>query len=612
MRARKLYPFWIVFAIEFCFISFLIVSHRGVIGHDSFGYFSLQYYVLNNAVHAGEPAFWIPLLTHGYIANWWYGVQAGMFQNALLAFGGAASILRGWNFLPIYYLGILFDLTIFALGIYLLAQRYFQSRLTILFVEITAVGSVSWFTTVFANLHSYFALPLIFHLIHTLFETGRWRRFLLAGNLFAVQSLGNLPYFLPMQCFVVALYTSSYLFFFRKKTRYEVRRLLRAWPSAIVPVVVVLTSLYLVYACLTLGTAEIANYDAGRALDGRNISLQSFLTYGTNSNFRWAEVVTRISPALDYSLYFGYLALAFAGIGMFIRRSAPFLMLASSAIVLLLVSGSTPVASALYYVWPGMQYFRHLSLVSAIVRFYLCLLAGFGFEAILLSPPDQRFQYVSKVRMSILLLFAAALGLFKFSYDFLYARGLLWLTVVGNLPLDGTTFEFDYLPNELLKSSLWCLATVAFLALVLRRVSTRSLAIAAIVFQALDIYSFRSDLLKLRTARLNSDQYDITRMEPLPYSARRSPADYASDTRGKHVPQRKYPYGEAIWTPDLVTLSDFVANSGRTDSWLWPFFEDLFWRGHSGPGPHAQSISTESNIQISVRECKCSKSCGRH
>jgi len=88
MRFRRLYPFLIVLAIEFFFMLYLVVGHRGVIGHDTFAYFSLQYYFLNNAANSGETVQWMPLITHGFVSNWWYAPQAGILQRALLGLGG--------------------------------------------------------------------------------------------------------------------------------------------------------------------------------------------------------------------------------------------------------------------------------------------------------------------------------------------------------------------------------------------------------------------------------------------------------------------------------------------------------------------------------------------
>jgi hypothetical protein len=581
MRFRRLYPFLIVLAIEFFFMLYLVVGHRGVIGHDTFAYFSLQYYFLNNAANSGETVQWMPLITHGFVSNWWYAPQAGILQRALLGLGGLNAIFLESNFLPIFYLGILFDLAIFTLGVYLLGLRYFSSRLANLFVCITTVASAAWFTQFSWDLHFCFCLPLIFHFIHTFFETGRWRYFLLAGNLFAVQWLGSPAYFAPFTALVVTSYTFFYLVFFREKTGKEIRRLLKSWALGIVPVVCVLLSLFFVYETLTYGTEDLVVYEAGRGRDRRNVSLDSFLTYGTNSNFRWAEVVTRVSPALDYGLYFGYLALAFAGIAVFTRRNRAVLMVACTTLVVFLVSVATPLATLFYYTWPGMQYFRHLSLASTIVRMLLCFLAGFGFEAILTPSPNEEFRYTSKVRMSILLLFAAAAGLLKFSYQYRYAMALLSLSVYGSLPLDEGVFSSAYLPHELVKASFWCFGAVAFfLVLLMGKVPRKNLAIAAIIFQALDIYSFKMDLSHRRTVQLTPGQYDITRLQAVPYSARRQSVDFRTHPRAKNVPQNDYPYGETYWTVDLLAFLDQPSSSGRTDHWPLPL--DDFLRTYSG------------------------------
>src|SRR4030095_6236856 len=98
MRIRRHSPFLIVFAIECAFISYLIVTHRGVIGHDAFQYFGLQYYFLSNAATSGEIAQWMPLMTHGTVSNWGFGVQAGTVQTAMLALGRFNRALLGLNF----------------------------------------------------------------------------------------------------------------------------------------------------------------------------------------------------------------------------------------------------------------------------------------------------------------------------------------------------------------------------------------------------------------------------------------------------------------------------------------------------------------------------------
>ena len=135
----------------------------------------------------------MPFMTHGTVSNWWYGVQSRILQSAMMSLGKPNAMLLGRNFLPIFYMGILFDLTVFLLGIWFLGRRYFKSRLTILFVAITALGSTVWVTQPWYSHHLYFALFLIFHFVHLLFKTGKWRYFFFAGSLFAIQIRRRTP-----------------------------------------------------------------------------------------------------------------------------------------------------------------------------------------------------------------------------------------------------------------------------------------------------------------------------------------------------------------------------------------------------------------------------------
>jgi hypothetical protein len=574
---RKGYPFLIVLALEAIFILYLVIGHRGVIGHDAFQYFGLQYYFLNNAVNSGETAQWMPLMTHGTVANWWYAVHASMLQGALLALGPLDRFLSGWNFLPIYYLGILFDLTVLLLGTWLLGCRYFASNLTRLFVCIAAVGSVTWFTQPWHNLHSYFALPLIFHFTHEFFETGRWRYFLLAGNLFVVQCCGGLPYYLPFTSLIVFLYALFYVVFFWSTAKGQIVRLLANWPRAVLPVGLVSMSLYAVSTLLTYGTDVIVNYNPGRLPDG-SVTLDTFLSYGTNSSLQWFEVLSRVSPSLDYSLYFGYLAVAFAALALLLKRTKPLLVIASTTLIVLLIASATPVATFFYYVWPTMRYFRHLSLASTIVRLLLCFVAGFGFEQLLLAPAK---EHLRRVRIAIFGMAQFAVMLLAFSLS--YERALNWIaaSVADSSHNDRAVLEESYLPSAMATSALWCVGGATFfIAVASRRFSGRTLAIAAVLFQAADIYSFKLGLTHSRTNLLTAEEYEVNKLQAMPYSRRRSPVDYDNDPRAGKVPQSRYAPGTDYWTADSYMFTDPPANKGRADHWLFSF--DDYLRAYSG------------------------------
>jgi hypothetical protein len=578
-RVRRFYPFLIVFGLELVFVLYLILSHRGVIGHDAFQYFGLQYFFLNNAANTGETAQWMPFITHGTVSNWWYGVQSGILQSAMLALGNLNKLLLGVNFLPIYYLGILFDLTLFLTGVCLLSRRYFNSRLTILFVAVLSLGSATWFTQPWYNLHFFFALPLIFHFIHALFDTGRWRYFLLAGNLFAVQSYGTLPYLLPVSTIAVCFYTLFYVVFWQGARAQIVRLVTVNLKYSVIPVVLVLLSLGVVYGMLTHGVDEIANYNLGRTTEGKSESEYAFLTYGTNANARWSELLARISPALDYSLYIGYAGLAFAALALVTRPSRALLAVACTALIILLIANSTPIAGWFFRYWPMMPYFRHVSLASTMVRMLLCFIAGFGFEALLVSVRSGSGR-LDRIRYGAMMLLLACVSgsLLLLSHYPQISIMLLRNSHLGYLPLDLATFNAPAVQSALWTAAVWCAGTALLFAIgISRRIPRTWLAVAFIAWQTLDIYSFKYGLADVRTIPLTAEQYDLNRLQPVPYSPRRLPIDYSTHPRARLVPQNSY--GAIYWTADTFTFTDPPSNLGRTDHWLWSLDDFLraFW-----------------------------------
>src|SRR4029453_15856149 len=66
------------------------------------------------------------------------------------------------------------------------------------------------------------------------------------------------------------------------------------------------------------------------------------------------------------------------------------LHLVLAAGMLLLFTLSTPISRLVYYAWPGMWYFRHIGLISALVKVLFCFVAGLGFEFLFRSEPTRR------------------------------------------------------------------------------------------------------------------------------------------------------------------------------------------------------------------------------
>ncbi|TFG35107.1 MAG: hypothetical protein E4H47_02340, partial [Parcubacteria group bacterium] len=366
--------FLLILLIEAGIFLYLIRGQWIVGVHDGFQYFTLQYYFLNNVVNYGEVPQWIPFMAHGTLATWWFFIQGGILQNVLLISG---SLFQGVNFLPLFYAGIFIDELLLLAGVWLLGRRFFASPFTVFFVTLSIQGSCIWLLQPWWNFHFYYAVPLILYFIHLFLDSGRWRYYFLAGNLLFMQSLGNLPYFLPVTSSVIFLY---FLFFFAlncKETWPRIKAIKFGWSFVSATLLIILLFIAL-YVATNFGTDQLLNYSM-RSPD-RSIALDVFLNYGGKLSWKaWSELFMGVSPALDYTLYIGILCVPFILLGLMFntnKQNAHFFL---AVIILLLFSLGTFVSVFFYYCWPMMDYFRHLALVSTIIKVFLCFLAGFGF-----------------------------------------------------------------------------------------------------------------------------------------------------------------------------------------------------------------------------------------
>lgn len=199
--------FFLALIPEILLLASLALAHRMPGGHDGLQYFTLQYIFLNGTAVSGEIPLWMPFMSHGTVSTWWYAVQAAPMQQIFTLMG---PLLRSVDFLPLFYAGLLGDMLLLLTGCWLLSERFFSFRWTRLFVCLTAAGSAVWVTQPWYNFHFYYGVPLVLYFLHRFLETSKWRHLFFAGNLLALQTLGNLPYFLPFTSLVCFLYLVFY------------------------------------------------------------------------------------------------------------------------------------------------------------------------------------------------------------------------------------------------------------------------------------------------------------------------------------------------------------------------------------------------------------------
>ena len=178
---------------------------------------------------------------------------------------------------------------------------------------------------------------------------------------------------------------------------------------------------------LTIGTDQLVNYNLGRSAEYET-DLRTFMEWGGKLSWRhWSEMLLGLTPWLDFSLYAGMLTVPLGILGaLVIRRQRLHLLLL--AIIMALFAQATFVSAALFYVWPMMHYFRHLSLVSPLVRVLLCFVAGAGFEWLFLQESRGGWKVEAHIVLGAAML-VIALYLWTLANPWDASACIQWLTV---------------------------------------------------------------------------------------------------------------------------------------------------------------------------------------
>ena len=326
----------------------------------------------------------------------WHGLHlvvclpGAPLQNILLLTG---LVPRQLNFLPIFYGSLCVDELFFLVGMWLLMKRYVASVPARLFAILAASGSLISIEQPWYNLHLFGFIPLIVHLVHTAIDkTSRWA-LVIALNLVFFQSLGSLPYFLPIVTFTVFLYFCWHFAAVPEDLSglgrlFTKGGLVLSILFGLAILIDLAMSMVPAYYVVNLGTKDIVNYNLQRSLEGK-VSLGTFLNYGGQIRFgKWLELLLGVSLHLDNTLYFGVTCLPFVLLGVWGRPRST-LALSGTALVLGLVSTGLFPAALVYY-WPFMNYFRHIGLISASIKLFLIILAGCGIEYAVFSEPRRR------------------------------------------------------------------------------------------------------------------------------------------------------------------------------------------------------------------------------
>ena len=584
---RSRLAFFTIAVAELAHAATAALQYRVPIGHDGFQFFTLQYFFLNNAVHAREVAQWIPYMNQGTVASIWNGIQATLLQSVLMHLPWLPPDV---DLLTVYHLGMFVDEMVLVAGTWLVARRFF-SLPAVFFITASVAGSSVWLDQPYWNFRLYYAIPLELELGHRFLETGKWRWLFLALNLMAVQMLGNLPYLVPVFSFVVCAYFVAYASVHHRVVVEQLRAL--QWRvAAIAAIAAGVLSLAAAYRSFTIGTGQLVSYNAYRNPDGTN-SLETFLTYGGATDLsKWIDMALNLSPWMDMTLYAGILmlpllVLAIPGIN---RRQMHF---AITAIVVLLFTLATPLATALFHVWPGMKYFRHIGLVSPLVRVLLCFTAGIGLEW-LLQQRGRRLAVAGVVLSASLI----AIGLFALDLSLDHARTRQLVDAISN---PGVSRPDHVQLADRLARRLWQTTLVAGFATVITGFGALALSVPwlskrrsafpvwvslVLIFLGAEIYHFKFAYLFERSDVIPQSVRFVERPAAMEFPMRREVnlktmavaghnqrlnATLAFSTMFQLRVQGRASKGAQYWTNNMFVFADEAGSTFQVDSWLKPF-----------------------------------------
>jgi len=515
-----------VLFLEFLLILYLILTHR-LIQHDTFFCFYSQYFFLNNAVVAGQIPLWVPNLVHGTTAGFWFFIQGigGILFNVYLSL---APLFQNLNFLPLYYLSIFFEKCILILGVWLLSKKYYSHKETSLFVTASVAASAIWMTEIYHNFHTVYAIALIIYFVHEFIDSKRWRYLFLSCNLFVLQSFDKVSYFVPITALVITLYFIFYGLMNFSKVKRELKHL-QITPRIIGALAGMVLSMCLLYWAyhLALDHANHSIAFVDREMTGR-ADLNSYLSYATDYRSdaaRWVELFLGFSLNRDYTIYLGILFIPFLITGTFLHRSKNQIVLILLTLTIFLISFGTIVAEVFYYIWPYMSYFRHLSLLSAFCKLFMCFLAGYGFDRLLSELKSEKISRSFRMAMgaAIVLLLSAAAIIFQIRND--------ELIIYNFFSLIGTFDEFQanaWLANMplLLQTAMIRIVGVSLFLMIclflkIGRYKTHVIS-ALLIFHLVDVYGYAFHETKARSIPLPDEVYKLSEFTPMPYRSYRT------------------------------------------------------------------------------------------
>jgi hypothetical protein len=561
--SRRFLPLLALATVEFIWCVYLAASRRIPIGHDGFQYFYLKYYFFNDFIVNGELAQWLPYLTHGSPAAWWYAVQGGVFDPIMLF---AARLFHFTSFLPIFYVLLFFEKLLLLIGTWLFASEHFRSRPAVFVVSAAVTATSIWYTQPWWNFHALLALPLLLFLVHRTICDFHWRWPIGMSLVLFLQTSGQLSYYLPMILLVIAAYAG--LLLAHAEARTSLRSGFRFSAAGCAIYTAVNAGILIELLWLRRSSSDIQFAFSEREADG-GVSLATFLNYAGNTDLRaWSQLFTGLTPHLDFTLFAGFLipgltVLAFGSQKMTQAQK----LFAFLTVGTLLLTTASPLAILVYHFWPLARFFRHLALLSPVVKLFCICLAGATLDR-LVCTPQLGFQKGRAFAVCAVLL-PWALLLLTFAADPKKGDSFFEAIVLEGLPPQR---PYTVSPLRLVLAGAVLVLTCTRLVELLRSTDSAArnrLAWAAAFLLLVDVSIYHSFEMLARTFKQSRQEAALFRFTQLPFANQRSETPESAGslrfTAWKQPLSKTL--GEHYWSQSLLFMVDSYQTTNRTVFW---------------------------------------------
>ena len=371
--------------LEFClFILILIIVNlfyfnpRFIPVGDTTGSFCLSYFFYNEYVAHHHLAQWMPHSS--------YGVPSLLPQVVVITpirylVGFIASLFMIKDVLLIWKISVLLEQMAFLLGLYWLSRLLYSRRSTIAFVCIGGIMSAFWWEQILFNFHLYYMIPLILYFLIAFLKQGRPEFFWGAGLVGISALIGVAPYLIGLWLLIFSILMGLLSFWYWKSWKEIFRFRLSNISLAVLLLFIAVIYVYSVCA-QSYGVNIIAK---GRDPQTGNVLLENFLNHGGVSSpqalmraFITGNVRHKILVLGNLS-YIGLFPLIFFIWAVIKVRTPVYYALVIITVVLTTLSFGGHVARVLYH-FPLMNYYRHLGAISDLIKLFILLCAGFGWE----------------------------------------------------------------------------------------------------------------------------------------------------------------------------------------------------------------------------------------